>query len=77
MTVDQGVFATECAVEKRPSRKDVFGRHHQSRAKLGPMPTCVVRMVAEFSWGVAGGEGWPLFDVFADVELGAGVGAGP
>ena len=23
------------------------------------------------------GEGWPLFDVLADVELGAGVGAGP
>ena len=43
-------------------------------------------MVAELSWGVAGTrrgliKGWPrlksLFGVPADVELGAGVGAGP
>ena len=54
INVDQGVFATECVVERRPSRKDVSGRHHQSRAELGPMPTWVVRMVAELSWGLAG-----------------------
>ena len=39
-------------------------------------------MVAELPWGVAGtgigpGEGWPLFGVLADVELGVWVGAGP
>ena len=39
------------------------------------MPTWVVRMVTgvEHSWGVAGDRErvWPLFDVLADVEIGA------
>ena len=53
--------------------KGVSGRHHQSRAELGPMPTWVVRMVT----GRVLGSGWerervwPLFDVLADVETGA------
>ena len=51
--VDYGVFDTECAVERQPSLEDVSGRHHQSRAELGPMPTWVVRMVA----GVVLGSG--------------------
>ena len=40
--VDQGVFTM-----------DVSGKHHQSRAELGPMPTWVVRMVT----GVVLGSG--------------------
>ncbi len=42
------------------------------------MPMWIVRMVAEYPWGVAEtGRGLPLFDVLADGETGACVGAGP
>ena len=43
------------------------------------MPTWVVRMVAGvvLGSGRVPGEGWPLFDVLADVESGAWVGVGP
>ena len=43
------------------------------------MPAWVVRMVAGvvLGSGRVPGEGWPLFSVLADVELGAWVGAGP
>ena len=67
--VDYGVFAKECAVERRHSDGkgriwETTGRHHQSRAELGPMPTWVVRMVAGvvLGSGRVPGEGWPLFD---------------
>ena len=67
------MFATECAVERRPWRKDIYGRYHQSRAELGLMPTWVVRMVTGDSLGSdrRPGEGLALFDVLADVESGA------
>ena len=54
-------------------RTYVSGRHHLSRAELGPMPTWVVRIVAGVvvGSGRVPGEGWPLFDVLADVESGA------
>ena len=70
------MFAKECVVERRPSRKDVSGRHHQSRAELGPMPMWVVRMVTGVVLGsTRAAEGWPLFDVLAEVESGAWVDA--
>ena len=57
---------------------ETTGRHYPSRAELGSTSTWVVRMVAELPWGWLGpGEGWPLFDVLVDVELGAWVGVGP
>ena len=43
-----------CSLQSR----GVSGRHHKGRAELGPMPTWVVRMVAEFPRGVAGGRGF-------------------
>ena len=43
------------------------------------MPTWVVRMVAGvvLGSGRVPGESWPMFDVLADVESGAWVGAAP
>ena len=67
------VCSLSFAVVRWQTRKCVSGRHHQSRAELGPMPTWVVRMVAGvvLGSGRVPGEGWPLFDVLADVESGA------
>ena len=67
------VFAIVCTVVRWSLRACVSGRHHQTRAELGSMPTCtwVVRTVA----GVVSGEWpetergfWPLFGVLADVD---------